>query len=427
MQLPNEPQPGDQHNANVNPLVEVERAIDNKDWSTALEKLYELLKRDASNEDLMAKFKMVRAEEINRLCNKGRAAFEAERWRDSLSSLRQVAIMQEGYENVDELIASARSRISKELHLHFKTVANQILNGEVIPFLGAGVNSCGRPDKQCYKPGRYVPSAAELTNYLVNEFPYPEEEVKDLLSVSQYIGMTVGSAPLYNSLHELFDNDEYEPTELHHFLARLAGILRSLGKPCQLIVTTNYDDMLERAFQKAREPYDLIWYMASKPHKGNWMHWAPGEEKPNIVLTPNKYNGLNLKERTIILKIHGAVDRISKDEEEQYDSFVISEDDYIDYLVETEPNNIFPIPIPRLFNNNHFLFMGYGLRDWNLRVMLNRVWGEDELDRNSWAVQTNTPEYIRDYWNTRKLKILNEHLDDYIAILEQYLQARPTT
>jgi hypothetical protein len=36
---------------------------------------------------------------------------------------------------------------------------------------------------------------------------------------------------------------------------------------------------------------------------------------------------------------------------------------------------------------SHFLFLGYSMRDWNLRVILNRIWGTQQLDRRSWAVQ----------------------------------------
>ena len=37
--------------------------------------------------------------------------------------------------------------------------------------------------------------------------------------------------------------------------------------------------------------------------------------------------------------------------------------------------------------DSHFLFLGYSMRDWNLRVILNRIWGAQQLDLKSWAVQ----------------------------------------
>ena len=35
---------------------------------------------------------------------------------------------------------------------------------------------------------------------------------------------------------------------------------------------------------------------------------------------------------------------------------------------------------------SHFLFLGYAMRDWNLRIILNRIWGSQQLDLKSWAV-----------------------------------------
>ena len=37
--------------------------------------------------------------------------------------------------------------------------------------------------------------------------------------------------------------------------------------------------------------------------------------------------------------------------------------------------------------DGHFLFLGYSMRDWNLRVILSRIWGAQQLDLKSWAVQ----------------------------------------
>ena len=51
---------------------------------------------------------------------------------------------------------------------------------------------------------------------------------------------------------------------MHLFLARAAPLLRERNQ-LQVILTTNYDDLLERAFEQAGEEYDLITYIASSP------------------------------------------------------------------------------------------------------------------------------------------------------------------
>ena len=66
-----------------------------------------------------------------------------------------------------------------------------------------------------------------------------------------------GSGPLHDQLHDVFDAD-YAIGPLHKFLATLPARLRLAGRPrvCPLVLTTNYDDALERAFGDAGEPFD---------------------------------------------------------------------------------------------------------------------------------------------------------------------------
>lgn len=79
--------------------------------------------------------------------------------------------------------------------------------------------------------------------------------------------------------------------------------------PRQIILTTNYDDALERAFEQAGEPYDLIWYesQADRPDCGRFMHGR--EPAPVPIVVPNRYMDLEPDERTVIVKLHGAMVR----------------------------------------------------------------------------------------------------------------------
>src|SRR6185295_12403223 len=129
---------------------------------------------------------------------------------------------------------------------------------------------------------------------------------------------------LYRELHEVFDRD-YPPTTLHRFFATWPALVRQKGYPVkhQLIVTTNYDDVMERAFRDAGEPFDLVIYLADGPSRGKFLHVAP-DGGSRVIDVPNRYRNLSLERRPVILKIHGAVDRSSPDGDN--DSFVITED-----------------------------------------------------------------------------------------------------
>lgn len=305
------------------------------------------------------------------------------------------------------------------LEAHYRIVIKAITDGRVVPFLGAGANLCGRPAGVVWQCGQYLPSGGELAAYLAKSFGYGSGDMQDLVRVSQYVAVTTGSGPLYEELHKLFDAD-YRPTPLHQFLATLPAILRDKGHaaPYQLIVTANYDDLLECAFRAVGEPFDLVCYVAEGEQRGKFLHWLPNGEV-RLIERPNEYRGLSLDQRTVILKIHGAVDRADAER----DSYVITEDHYIDYLTRTEISNLVPVTLAAKLRKSHFLFLGHSLRDWNLRVILHRIWGQQKLSYKSWAIQLDPHPLDQEFWRKRDVDILDMHLDDYVAALSEHLRA----
>jgi hypothetical protein len=190
-----------------------------------------------------------------------------------------------------------------------------------------------------------------------------------------------GSGPLYDELHALLDADA-APTPIHRFFASLPPVLRERGVPHQLLVTTSYDLALEAAFLEAGEEFDVVSYIAAGPNRGKFCHISPNGTGRLIDL-PNTYaTELSLEKRTVILKLHGQVDR---GPEREWESFVVTEDDYIDYLSRSDVAGAVPVALAAKLRRSHFLFVGY-MADWNLRH-LNRLWSDQPLSYRSWAVQ----------------------------------------
>jgi hypothetical protein len=305
---------------------------------------------------------------------------------------------------------------------HYWRVASRVLDGYVIPFLGAGANLAERPPNTAWERGKYLPSGAELAELLARRSRYPETP-DDLLRVSQYVDAMFGEGVLYQYLHQTF-NEDYPSNHLHRLLAQLSGTLRDRGTRCQVIMTTNYDDALERAFRDAGEEYDLVWYEAKRGERcGKFIHRRPGEV-PVAIDVPNEYDGFDLSKRTVILKLHGAVDR----DDPHGDSYVITEDDYIKYLTQGDFSGQIPITLREAMTECHFLFLGYSMRDWNLRVILNRIWGQSQLPVKSWAVQIPHPqpkqnEIERKLWADRgDVELLQLALKEYVTSLSDELE-----
>jgi hypothetical protein len=331
---------------------------------------------------------------------------------------------------------------------HFEDVAKAILQREVIPFLGAGASLCDR-GRAPWKPlqSQFLPSSNELTDFLAREYNYPSEESKELTRVAQYAVVKKGLAPLYNTLQDIFDKD-YKPTTLHRFLARLPSRLRENGQkrpghPVRerlILVTTNYDDLLERAFDDEHEPYHKLVYMANEVGmgeslvpQGSFIHWTPDGET-SLIEKANEYTGIEDYERSqppelrhpVIVKIHGAVDRIPSsdpmDPSPVNPSYVITEDHYIDYLTaRAEISSFLPRSVVATLKKSHYLFLGYSLRDWNLRVMLRRIWREQKLGYKSWAVQKRVGPLDKEYWLDKGVNIMDIDLRKYTGKLATYL------
>jgi hypothetical protein len=293
------------------------------------------------------------------------------------------------------------------LEKHCKDVAYWLGKGLVVPFLGAGANLLERPPGYEWQDdGEHLPSGAELAGYLADpQKPYeiPENDRTaplDLLRVAQWVVLRANEMALVHELHTVFDRN-YPPNKLHRLLAGLPQALRAAGSPnCgQLILTTNYDDLLERAFADANggagEPVDVVVYEVKKDGQ-RFVHLRPDGERVPID-DPDKYRPFELEQRSVILKIHGHVDR----GEFRRDTFVVTEDHYIDYLAGRSVRELIPAQLMARIQDSNLCFLGYSMRDWNLRVVLRQIWREQTFATGGWSIQLRPSELDTEFWEAK--------------------------
>jgi DNA-binding SARP family transcriptional activator len=289
---------------------------------------------------------------------------------------------------------------------HIAEVVRALVGGRLVPVLGPGALVLAAQD------------GGDVAAQLAESFECPTALRGALPRVSQYIAVTRGIGPLYDALHELFGRD-VEPAGVHRFLAGLPPLLRGLGVPQQVVVATGYDHAVERAYAEAGEEIDVVAYVASGRDRGKFVHRGPdGAER--VIDVPNTYAELSLEDRPVILKIHGEADqRPGRDHE----SFVVSEDDYIGYLTQTSLANVVPVTLAAKLLRSHFLFLGYPLIEWNLRVFLHRVFGDEAISYRSWAVEPTPDPLHREFWRKRDVDVLDAQLDEYVDELQRRLRA----
>jgi hypothetical protein len=346
--------------------------------------------------------------------------------------------------------------IDPGLKTHFDTVVRNLLKGRVTPVLGAGASAYDRPPPPETAPTREAPgpdtpyaltaaagatsadgdvagaatgvertpwqsapSASELAAYLVREFGV-EDATDNLIRVAQWVyAVKGGSGDLYEALHEVFNRD-FRQTGLHDFLSAVPGALREAGrgKP-PLIVTTNYDDLIDRALDARDEPYDVLVYMAEGRNKGCFRH-VTKQGKNTAIRAPERYLAVDPDRQTVVLKMHGYVCRRDAHE----DSYVITEDHYIEYLSRTNLTKLLPKPVIARLLNTHLLFLGYSLRDWNFRAILYYIFNNRLVDNDWWSVQLSPDPLQGASWKRRNVEIIDSALEQYIpAVAEMFFSA----
>ncbi len=293
----------------------------------------------------------------------------------------------------------------------FDVLMGMFEKGEIIPFLGAGVSSFAAA-----QDGGAPPSAQTLSEDLAkkagisifhNGCSHPR---MDLARIASYYQYCVAPRPtLDEMITETLSNPAFKPNALHHFLA--AGALK---KP-MLIITTNYDNLLEQAFRNVGAPFEVVatpvndfvyvgevepigykaadqvgtelaggvlhfCWMPEEISKIDSVDEAPDKDLCDFVRVNEKELLFDLNHRSVIYKVHGTVP-LNDDGDRGY---LIAEEDYTRFLGRMENCGIVPTGVRAIITQkkkyagrnvpaNHLLFLGYSIRDWNLRVLLEEL------------------------------------------------------
>ena len=141
-----------------------------------------------------------------------------------------------------------------------------------------------------------LPGGGQLAESLAEECGYPGKDKSDLLRVAQYYALTMGEMPLRESVNEKLSQPEFQPGEVHNILA---------SWPIEVVLTTNFDNLMERAFIKNDKDASRTLY-------------SRFGDQEQIKIQPAVHAPL-------VYKLHGSLDDI--------DSMIMTEDNYIDFLI----------------------------------------------------------------------------------------------
>lgn len=245
---------------------------------------------------------------------------------------------------------------SKEAQDCVHEIANLIREGRVLFFVGSGISR--------EKP-TFLPLGDSLRNELVESFCFDQaNEIKNRLlgaikkitleEVSQIIYEHTGNQ-LLDVLSNIFDDPKIQPNDIHRFLAKSL----TYGN---VVVTTNYDSLIERAYIASDTKGKELWLCYDDTHF---------DEINDYLL--NIFSGKeDIRLFSNIFKLHGTFQDIENKRN--------TKDSVITILSRVGSLSIPKIKVLRkLFGIHHTIFMGYSARDLDIFDALLEVFQDKTI------------------------------------------------
>ena len=184
------------------------------------------------------------------------------------------------------------------------------------------------------------------------------------------------------------------------------------------MITTNYDDALEQAFAAAGEERRRRLRTRPRPNEpGRFVHVRPDGERVAIP-EHTDYRDFALEERSVILKIHGAVDR----GDETADSYVITEDHYIDYLAQENVARAHPrLPDGAGCGRATSSSSATGCATGTCASSSATSGPEQTRHFAAWAIQLAPGEIDRRFWERHGVEILDAALEEWVDAMRAEL------
>jgi hypothetical protein len=198
--------------------------------------------------------------------------------------------------------------INKE---HFRTLRKAIENNKLAIFVGSAVSYDSK-----------LPSWGDLISLMKNALENPRTD--DYLKIAEHFYLQYGRNTYYSKINEFFPSGS-QPNLLHELILQL--------KP-QHIVTTNWDNLLEKAIENRGELY----FKVASDHE--------------LASSPSSQ---------LLVKMHGDL---------SHRNIIFKESDYLAY---TDKFPLIENFIKSLFSTHVVLFIGYSISDYNLNQILSWI------------------------------------------------------
>lgn len=254
------------------------------------------------------------------------------------------------------------------------TLLERIRDGECTPFLGAGA---------CHG---VLPLGGDIAKRWATEKSYPLDDPWNLPRVAQFRVVKERDAMrAKQELARLFRDAEppdfNEPDEPHAVLASL---------PLPVFLTTNYDNFMLRALKE--------W--ARKEPQQEFARWNRIIKKLPSAFDEDQ-NFVPTAATPVVYHLHGHAERA--------DSMVLTEDDYLDFLLNLgqDEDRVLVPRIQQAITGASLLFLGYSITDLDFRVLFRSL--VTYLEKSLWRahISVQLPPEVSDELAEEALEYLN--------------------
>jgi hypothetical protein len=240
---------------------------------------------------------------------------------------------------------------------------------------------------------------------------------ENLMKISSYYENKVGRGSLWAVLSQIF-SEKSRITATHNLVAVAAK--HHLDQPKAgrhyLILTTNYDSLMEEALANAG--VDYVTLVTRKSDQKVLAQFSESIENADELEKMNSglyyasdFFLMSPMPFAIIHKLHGSLDQQSKDHD---DSVVISEDDYVDYIANSSSaTGVLPAYVKRLLIDKQIIFLGYSLSDLNIQRIVRSL--DEERLIQHYAVTSRLDERERLNFQRLSVRVLKTDLNRYVS------------
>lgn len=236
---------------------------------------------------------------------------------------------------------------------HYPELEQALIDRECVLFVGAGVSS-----------GAGLPDWDDFVRRLIEELGIEWHDRLDYLDLTQWYRERFGPDKLAEVIRQTCTTEAH-PTLAHYLL---------LSLPLRHVITTNYDDLLERTLS------------ALKRHPLKVVH------QEDVARTG--------RDDVFVVKLHG--------DSRHADEIIVSRDDYDEFFARRPAMALL---LEGLLLNQTFFFVGYGLRDPNFRQIHSRIARTlREARRPAFATtfeaSGDSGPYLIEQWSNKQLRLI---------------------